>query len=377
MPAPDPNPPTDFATVFAGRPAVPTRGRLPGARAWGAVAGAAAVTTGCVLAATALPGAGLAAGGQGRPPVPVAQVGGPVPVGPGAVAPAPTGGGQPTGTPQAPGGEPTAVSPTAPGSGDGGYGGGGGGPLLPPVPGAPVPQQGPPTATPTGRPSAPGHPSATAAAPTSTSTGKAPASRSTPEPPPATPKPPAATAAPPATPADRTVSYKAAAGYGCDNAGAAFRTEGSYSDGIQGWYRVDEGGLGKQGCGTGFWAVPMSGSSSTSDGSTRVIWSWQVGAASRTCAVQVYIPGGSTWRDAAGSPAHYEVLDTAQAATVRSTFTVDQPSHRGSWVQGAMVTPRGGTVALRLVNTGQDWKGDSETYAHLAAGQARVTCYTS
>ncbi|WP_406288832.1 hypothetical protein [Embleya sp. NBC_00896] len=363
-----------FAETFARRPAPTTRGPIPGLRVWGTMGGATALTTGAVLllpllaapaansqprrdvahvaANAALPGAptGWGTPGSTEPPpvegVPVTADGTPVPQG------------QPGGPPigAVPGGG--APYPGSGGGGGAGAAGGAGGVGAGTPAGGSTNTGGGPAAGGAGG-SAPGSggttsPTRPAQPPSST----APAS-----------KPPVAPAAGP------KLVYNGYGGLGCANSGASFRVQGEYSDGKEGWYKVGSGGLGSTGCGDDFWAIPMSGSATKDDSSVAAVWAWNVGAA-KSCSVQVHVPGGSTWRDAAGKPAFYQVLDTdSGSAPVRQTFTVDQTAHRGTWIQGVSLPVNNGKVVLRMVNRGLDWVGTTKTYAHLGAGQARVLCY--
>ncbi|MEU0935865.1 hypothetical protein [Embleya sp. NPDC005971] len=377
-----------FAATFARRPGTGARGPVPGARVWGTIGGAAALTTGVIVlvpllaapsaashprrdlahvaANAALPGtpAGWGTPGSAEPApvegVPVGPDGTPVPQGPPGGAPVgyPPAGGSGTGT----GGSVQYNNGSgggAAGGGGGAVGGGaGGGAIGGGTPGG--------TGTPGGG-SVPGNPTTGGASGGTTG--------STPGRPPVAP--PTSPAKPPVAPAQGPQQvYNGYAGLGCSNSGAGFRVQGQYSDGKEGWYKVGSGGLGTAGCGDDFWAIPMSGSKTKDDSTVAAVWTWNAGAKAKSCSVQVYVPGGSTWRDAAGKPAFYQVLDTdSSSAPVRSTFTVDQTSHRGAWIQGVSLPVKDGKVVLRMVNRGEDWVGPDKTYAHLAAGQARVLCY--
>ncbi|MFI6980403.1 hypothetical protein ACIBSV_17660 [Embleya sp. NPDC050154] len=380
-----PDDPNGFAATFARRPGAGARGPVPGLRVWGTIGGAAALTTGAIVlvpllaapgttpshprrdvqhvaANAALPGtpAGWGSPGSAEPApvegVPVGADGTPVaPQGPPGGAPV---GYQPGGVPGTGAGGSVAYNGGAAGGGGGavagggaGGGGGGGGGGGSTVPGAGG--------------STPGGPVAGGGSGGSTSGAKPPV------PPPSTP------AKPPVAPAQGPQQvYNGYAGLGCSNSGAGFRVQGDYSDGKEGWYKVGSGGLGTAGCGDDFWAIPMSGSKTKDDAGVAAVWTWNAGAKAKSCSVQVYVPGGSTWRDAAGKPAFYQVLDTdSGSAPVRSTFTVDQTAHRGAWIQGVSLPVKDGKVVLRMVNRGEDWVGSDKTYAHLAAGQARVLCY--
>ncbi|MGC0422001.1 hypothetical protein [Embleya sp. AB8] len=369
-----------FAAAFARRPGSGARGPVPGLRVWGTIGGAAALTTGVLvlvplLAApsagtaprrdlahvakeAALPGspAGWGTPGSAEPApvegVPVGPDGSPVPQGPPGGRPvdyatgtgsggslAYNGGAAGGSSGAAPGGG-GAVGGGAGGAAGGGAGGGGG----------------------------------------STPGGAGGAGGNTPTPPRQSGQPPVAPPTsgrqPIAPAAGPQLVYTGYAGQGCANSGTGFRIQGQYSDGKDGWYKVGSGGLGSAGCGNDFWAIPMSGSKTKDDSSAAAVWSWNAGAAAKSCSVQVYVPGGSTWRDAAGKPAFYQVLDTDNgSASVRSTFTVDQTAHRGAWIQGVTLPAKDGKVVLRMVNRGEDWNGPTKTYAHLAAAQARLLCY--
>ncbi|HEY3506084.1 MAG TPA: hypothetical protein VGN37_25265 [Actinocatenispora sp.] len=154
------------------------------------------------------------------------------------------------------------------------------------------------------------------------------------------------------------------AGPGC---GSAYRRVGYYTDDWSGW--LVEGGA----CGTGTYdALPESGDANRADSSLYALWSFATGKVRRgRCTVSVYVPNNGDIRWVGGAPAHYTV---AGAGT--HGFTIDQPSHRGQWVNAGTYSVDDGSLTVRLDNTGQDWSGSTKTYRHVAAGDIRLRCTT-
>jgi hypothetical protein len=170
------------------------------------------------------------------------------------------------------------------------------------------------------------------------------------------------------------VTYSAVAGYGCpQDASRGYHEVGNYSDGIAGWYKVGTGGWRQNGCNGSFDAVPMSGSATQDDGGIRALWWFRPGTASRHCAVSVYVPTPSHSRDVAGNPAKYYVLRDL-ANDWYGSFAVNQVQNRGRWVPAGTYPVSGGEIVIKLVNRGVDFSGSTNTYAHLAAAQVRISC---
>ncbi|MYS78679.1 hypothetical protein [Embleya scabrispora] len=189
-----------------------------------------------------------------------------------------------------------------------------------------------------------------------------------------TAKPPVAPPAQPGSLAPKQ-TFTGTSGYGCANSGTSgFAEVGRYSDGSKGWYTVGSGGWTKDGCNGKFVAVPMSGDKNKDDASARVLWWFDVGAATRSCRLSVYVPAGSG-RDVGGNPAQYYVLrgkEEDKTGAWYDKFTVDQVADKGRWVSAGTFPVSNGRIAVKLVTRGVDWGGT--TGAHLAAGQVQASC---
>ncbi|MFD9355125.1 hypothetical protein [Streptomyces sp. NPDC060031] len=139
-------------------------------------------------------------------------------------------------------------------------------------------------------------------------------------------RPPAADPAPPAA----TKTYQAVAGAGCQGSGAGCQGSGTeysqsgwYDDGQAGWKTYGSGGWSGDGCNPAYYTVQNSLS-----------------------------PGSGT-------------IDS---------FIINQPSKHGSWASGGTYDVRNGQLAVKLHDRGQDWVGNTKTYAHNAASAVRVSC---
>jgi hypothetical protein len=162
-------------------------------------------------------------------------------------------------------------------------------------------------------------------------------------------------------------SFVALTGAGCRDATtasyfAAYRAGTPISKGTGGWAT--------NGCDGTFWSVPMSGSATEDDPETYVLWFFNTGStSSRKCEVWTYVPKSPTALDAAGDPTVYQVVRSRDDQGVIGTFSVKQPAHRGTWVDGGSFAPEGGQIAVKLVNRGTGRNG-----ARHAAGQVVVNC---
>ncbi|MFD8081258.1 hypothetical protein ACFV4F_06115 [Kitasatospora sp. NPDC059722] len=196
----------------------------------------------------------------------------------------------------------------------------------------------------------------------------------------ATPAPAAPTsAAPPAPPASpvppapQPAGFRAVAGPGCSGPGARYQEVGAFHQGTDGWVTVNSGGYTGDSCNGQYDAVPMSGDRAKDDNSTYALWTFDVGASAAGCAVSVYVPDSTSVQQVGGAPAYYTVAGASGADL--GSFTVDQVSRHGSWVDAGTFRPQGGPLVIRLHNRGQDWTGSGQpTHAHLAGAALRVTC---
>ncbi|GGO88609.1 hypothetical protein [Wenjunlia tyrosinilytica] len=227
------------------------------------------------------------------------------------------------------------------------------------------------TAHVTPTPSAPSAP-ASDTAPSGSASASASASPSKkPSPRPTKPAPPP----PPKHHAPNPVTYQSWVGPGCPRrAGGGYEEWGRYWDGREGWYTVTTGGYNGGGCDGSFTSVPMSGSA-TEDHDNRVVWWWSVGERSQRCAISVHIPDSYDYRDVAGDPTRYDVLQNPQDRdTTYGGFEIDQVDNRGRTVDVGTWPVEDGRIAVKLLDRGQDWYDDHATLAHHAAAQIRVTC---
>ncbi|MEU7060999.1 adhesin [Streptomyces sp. NPDC046197] len=168
--------------------------------------------------------------------------------------------------------------------------------------------------------------------------------------------------------------YSAWVGHGCPSGTyGGYAEYGRYSDGMEGWYTVDQGGYDGGSCDGSFAAVPMSGSR-TQDHDNGALWWWSVGRAYDTCAIGVFVPSGDS-TDVGGDPTTYRVLsDPQDESSAYATFQIDQRANRGRLVDAGTYRVQDGRIAVRLLDRGQDWNDNGPTYTHHAAAQMRITC---
>ncbi|MFE3502676.1 hypothetical protein [Kitasatospora sp. NPDC059160] len=247
------------------------------------------------------------------------------------------------------------------------------GPTEPTAPTAPTGSSADPTGTPTGSPSAAPSPTDDPHQAPPTAQASRPAAPAATTPVPAATPASAAPAAPQAPPAPQPApGYRAVAGLGCSGPGARFQEVGAFRQGADGWVTVSSGGYGGDSCDGRYDAVPMSGDRAKDDNSTYALWTFDTGPGPASCAVAVYVPDSSSVQQVGGAPA-YTVAAVSGADL--GSFTVDQVSHRGSWVDAGTFRAQAGPLTVRLHNRGQDWTGSGRaTHAHLAAAAVRVTC---
>ncbi|MFG3345743.1 hypothetical protein ACGF1Z_11860 [Streptomyces sp. NPDC048018] len=182
-----------------------------------------------------------------------------------------------------------------------------------------------------------------------------------------------ATQVPPAPPAKQ--QYTAVAGPNCAGAGATFTSSGWYTDDKEGWQKYGSGGYASGGCNGGFFSLPMSGKTG-SDAGSALRWTFRTGAVtSGTCQVSVHIPSHTDIKAVGGKPSYYTVhAGTTGNDPILRSFTLDQQSVRGQWVNAGSVRITGGVLTVKLHDRGLDWSGSQKTYAHHAGDAARVQC---
>ncbi|MFJ8229832.1 hypothetical protein ACIQ9E_07705 [Streptomyces sp. NPDC094448] len=259
---------------------------------------------------------------------------------------------------------------------------GGGSPALAPVPGpqeagAPLPGAagsagtgtavGP--ATGTGGKKAPAAPAAAVnpKAPATTPAKKPPAVPGTKAPATNTPSKSGPAAKPPAPAA---VTYSHLIGPGCDTPG--FAAGGRYDSKGKDRWRGSRGSTTGYGCSGFYFSVPMS-DRSTDDSWAQ--WKFTTGKVTKgVCAVQVYIPNVRNITYVGGSPAYYTVYRafTQKSSNVLGTFSLNQTSHLGGWVNAGSYRISGGKISVVLGNRGSD-SGNR----HAAAAPVRVSCTAS
>ncbi|MFZ3474339.1 hypothetical protein ACODT3_04390 [Streptomyces sp. 4.24] len=182
--------------------------------------------------------------------------------------------------------------------------------------------------------------------------------------------PPAPAPAPPAA----AKTYQAVAGAGCSGSGTGYSQNGWFDNGQAGW-KTYSGGWSGDGCKGTFTAIPMSGAAGKDNGNY-ALWTFRTGAVSSgRCKVSVHIPNNKDIKAVGGSPAYYTVQNSLSpgSGTIGS-FTINQRTNLGSWVNAGTYDVRGGQFAVKLHDRGQDWVGNTKTYAHDAASAVRVSC---
>ncbi|MEC4020232.1 hypothetical protein [Streptomyces sp. H27-D2] len=170
-------------------------------------------------------------------------------------------------------------------------------------------------------------------------------------------------------------TYDSVAGPSCPTPSrGGYYEQNRFNDGGHGWYNLTGGGYSDSGCTGVFASVPVSGDRNK-DGNSRVMWWWEPGPGSRSCAISVYVPRGPSDRDVAGRPTTYDVLtDPFDPTTKVGGFTVDQIAHRASWVGVGTFAVKGGKIGVKLLDRGDDASSGMPD-AHHAAGQMKVNCH--
>ncbi|MFD7453366.1 hypothetical protein [Kitasatospora sp. NPDC059827] len=188
--------------------------------------------------------------------------------------------------------------------------------------------------------------------------GQPPAQPAAPQPVPQQPQqPPQQPAAP---------SYSALAGPGCSGSGTGYRENG-HSGGSRDWVTNHDGGTG---CGGDYTSVPMSGDRNKDDENS-VSWTFSTGpVSSGSCRISVYVPNSGDLKAVGGAPAYYTVQNSGGGTA--GSFTVNQPQHRGQWVDVGTFQLGGGRIGVQLHTRGIDWGGTAG--AHLAASTVKADC---
>jgi hypothetical protein len=170
-------------------------------------------------------------------------------------------------------------------------------------------------------------------------------------------------------------AYSALTGPGCPQSrSASFRVYGWFGSGLTGFDTVRSGGWPSQGCDGGYIAMPMSGSQATDDPQNYGLWTFRTGMPG-SCQVSVYVPRADSIVKAGGNPAHYQVFDAASASgTPAGSFNVSQFASRGRWVSAGSYPAGSGFLTIKADSRGQDWAGNTKTYAHIALDVVRLAC---
>ncbi|MFI0977469.1 hypothetical protein ACH4SP_10620 [Streptomyces sp. NPDC021093] len=191
---------------------------------------------------------------------------------------------------------------------------------------------------------------------------------------PGTPAKPGVPAGPP--PADKPagnekqaappVTYNHLIGPGCNTAG--FATSDQWRDSNKGW-RGSNGSQTVSGCSGFYYSVPLSNSTSKSNGFAQ--WKFSTGSVTKgSCKVSVYIPKVKDISYVGGSPAYYTVhrAFVPKSSTVIGTFEINQTAHLGQWVYAGSF-PATGKVSVVMDN-----RGKTSGNRHAAAAPVKVSC---
>ncbi|MFF0742967.1 hypothetical protein ACFYVL_21465 [Streptomyces sp. NPDC004111] len=161
-------------------------------------------------------------------------------------------------------------------------------------------------------------------------------------------------------------TYNHLIGPGCDTAG--FATSDQWRDSNKGW-RGSKGSQTGYGCSGFYYSVPLSNSTSTSNGFAQ--WKFYTGEVTKgSCQVSVYIPKVSDISYVGGSPAYYTVhrAFVPKSSTVIGSFEINQTAHLGEWVN-AGTFPATGKVSVVMDN-----RGKTSGNRHAAAAPIKVSC---
>lgn len=126
------------------------------------------------------------------------------------------------------------------------------------------------------------------------------------------------------------------------------------------------GGFAGSGCTGLFWSVPMSGSATTDDPDTYVLWYFDTAPMTTGhCEIWVFVPQGDSPQEAAGNPTVYQVLHSRNDPRQIGTFSVNQTANQGQWVDAGSFAVTDGQLAVKLVNRGAGTGGASHGAAQL------------
>jgi hypothetical protein len=175
----------------------------------------------------------------------------------------------------------------------------------------------------------------------------------------------------------KKATYHGIAGLGCAINGASYAEYGRYTNGDAGWWTLGAGSHNHDGCDGRFTDMPMSGSESDTAGQA-IMWAFQVGSASQSCALSLYVPNSSSSRDVAARSAHFAVVHGTQTgnttyASPSGDRIVNQSAHHSSWVSLGTYPVHNGQIGVKLTNRGST-AGYAMTYPHLAGGAVRISC---
>ncbi|QDY80224.1 hypothetical protein [Streptomyces qinzhouensis] len=171
-------------------------------------------------------------------------------------------------------------------------------------------------------------------------------------------------------PAPTPVTYSHLIGPGCDTPG--FAAGGRYDKKGKDRWRGSRGSTTGYGCSGFYFSVPNS-DRSTDDSWAQ--WKFTTGKVTKgVCAVQVYIPNVKDITRVGGNPAYYTVYRafTQKSSNVLGTFSINQTSRLGQWVNAGSYAVSGGKISVVLGNRGSD-SGNR----HAAAAPVRVNCTAS
>ena len=165
------------------------------------------------------------------------------------------------------------------------------------------------------------------------------------------------------------------AGYGCSDAGTGINdSSGWFNAGRQGWQYFSTGGMTADNCSGAYVTVSMSGSNS--DDGNYFLWTFNTGSVSSgNCDIQVYIPDDGNVMAVGGNPTYYSVQSTFSAGSgTEGNFSISQVNNLGQWVDEGNFPVSNGQIAVMLHTRGEDWSGNTKTWAHHAASAVSASC---
>ncbi|MGW7414139.1 hypothetical protein [Streptomyces sp. NPDC054863] len=163
-------------------------------------------------------------------------------------------------------------------------------------------------------------------------------------------------------------TYNHLVGPGCDTPG--FATSDQYRDSNKGW-RGSRGSQTAYGCSGFYYSLPLSNSTSKSNG-VFAQWKFSTGSVETgKCAVSVYVPNVKDISYVGGNPAHYTVhrAFVPKSSTKVGTFEINQTAHLGQWVSAGTFPMSAGKISIVLDN-----RGKTSGNRHAAAAPVKVSC---